>query len=48
MTAGYDVMYIYLKDVNRNAVIEHQDVNTCWANLEEKLKEATDKCVYSF
>ena len=46
--ADYDGMYSYLNTVNWDALMAADDVNTCWNNFEEKLKEARDKFVPSY
>ena len=46
--ADYDGMYSYLSAVNWDALMEANQVNTCWINFEEKLKEARDKFVPSY
>ena len=46
--ADYDGMYSYLNTVNWDELMETDQVNTCWTNFEEKLKEARDKFVPSY
>ena len=46
--ADYNGMYSYLSAVNWDALMESDQVNTCWINFEEKLKEARDKFVPSY
>ena len=42
------LQYSYLNAVNWDELMGTDQVNTCWTNFEEKLKEARDKFVPSY